>query len=162
MPGRIRHRSIPCSAPAGKRLATTAFEAVVELAQPPRLLFASADAPPPHPNHIRFRFGGTEEGISVTMQVKVPGEEPLSRPIDLGFRYDTAFGVNRSAAYERVVSDALAGNRSLFAREDGVEQAWRVVMRALEQPSAVLEYEPGSWGPAEADRLVPGGWHNPA
>lgn len=96
------------------------------------------------------------------MQVKVPGEEPASRPVDLGFQYDTAFGPNRIAAYERVIADALAGNRALFARDDGVEQAWRVVMPALEQPSPVIEYEPESWGPAEADQLVPGGWHNPA
>lgn len=156
-----RWAGVPFYIRAGKRLATTAFEAVVELAQPPRLLFARPDIPPPHPNHIRFRLGGPDEGIGVAMQVKVPGEEPISQPGDLGFGYDTEFRGDRMTAYERVISDALAGNPAVFAREDGVEHAWRVVMPALEHPSPVYEYEPGSGGPASADRLVPGGWHNP-
>lgn len=157
-----RWAGVPFLIRAGKRLATTAFEAVAELAQPPRLLFAQPDAQRPHPNHIRFRLGGEDEGVSVAMQVKVPGEEPVSRPVDLSFRYDTTFGVDRMAAYERVISDALAGNPAVFAREDGVEQAWRVVMPALEHPSPVHRYQPGSWGPGEADRLVSGGWHTPS
>ncbi len=66
-------------------------------------------------------------------------------------------------AYERVLTDAIAGNPTLFAREDYVEEAWRIVDRALYANTPLHEYEPGTWGPSDADpRLVPpGGWQNP-
>jgi glucose-6-phosphate 1-dehydrogenase len=65
-------------------------------------------------------------------------------------------------AYERVLSDAMAGDATLFAREDYVEEAWRIVDPALKAATPVHEYEPGSWGPTEAERVTPpGGWHNP-
>ena len=157
-----RWAGVPFYIRAGKRMAATALEAVVEFAQPPRLLFAGPATPPPHPNHIQFRLGGDAEGINVSLQVKVPGEGAESRPLDLGFAYDQAFGAESREAYERVLADVLSGHQALFARQDGVEHSWRVVMPALEQPSPIHLYEPGSWGPAEADRLVDGGWHNPA
>src|SRR6516164_6985762 len=66
-------------------------------------------------------------------------------------------------AYERVLSDAMAGDATLFAREDYVEEAWRIVDPALKAGTPVYEYEPNTWGPAEAERVSPpGGWHNPA
>ena len=67
------------------------------------------------------------------------------------------------AAYERVLGDAITGDRTLFAREDYVEEAWRIVDSALTAGTPIYEYEPHTWGPAEADRLRPaGGWHNPS
>jgi glucose-6-phosphate 1-dehydrogenase len=158
-----RWAGIPFFIRAGKRLATTALEAVIEFHQPPRLLFAEPGTPPPHPNHLRFRLGGADEGASVALQAKLPGESMVSRPVQLGFTYDQAFGTVRSEAYERLLADAIDGHATLFARQDGVEEAWRIVGPALKPASAVHTYEPGSWGPREADALIGGeqGWHNP-
>jgi glucose-6-phosphate 1-dehydrogenase len=66
-------------------------------------------------------------------------------------------------AYERVIGDAMSGDRTLFARQDYVEEAWRIVDPVLKKATAIHEYEPGSWGPPEVDKNVapPGGWHNP-
>jgi glucose-6-phosphate 1-dehydrogenase len=68
------------------------------------------------------------------------------------------------AAYERVLGDAIMGERTLFAREDYVEEAWRIVDPALKAGTPIYQYEPATWGPAEADTRLkpPGGWHNPA
>jgi len=65
--------------------------------------------------------------------------------------------------YERLLGDALAGDMTLFAREDSVEEAWRIVDPILGNVTSLYEYDPGTWGPAEADRLIlpPGGWQNP-
>jgi len=67
-------------------------------------------------------------------------------------------------AYERVLGDAMAGDAMLFAREDYVEEAWRIVDPVLQAGNPILEYDKGTWGPAEVDQWVlpPGGWHNPA
>ncbi|HZT06569.1 MAG TPA: glucose-6-phosphate dehydrogenase [Chloroflexota bacterium] len=158
-----RWAGVPFYIRAGKRLATTSLEAIVEFRQPPRLLFADPHMPIPHPNHLRFRLGGRDEGISVSLQAKVPGSEIATRPVDLGFTYDEVFGVNRMDAYERLLGDAIDGHPALFAREDSVEQTWRIVEPVLRDPGPIHLYEPGSWGPAEADDLAEpsGGWHNP-
>jgi glucose-6-phosphate 1-dehydrogenase len=158
-----RWAGIPFFIRAGKCLATTALEAVVEFNQSPRLLFAEPHQPPPPPNRVRFRLNGDEEGIRLTMQAKVPGEEMVTRPIDLGFTYDEVFGNERMEAYERLLSDALEGQPALFATQESAEQAWRIVTPVLEHPGPVYPYEPSSWGPAEADAVAApcGGWVNP-
>ncbi len=160
-----RWAGVPFFIRAGKCLVTNALEAVVEFHQPPRLLFAEPHAPAPHPNHLRFRLLGThDDGIGVTLQAKVPGETMVSRPVELGFNYEQALGNERMEAYERLLADAIEGHAGLFAREDGVEQAWRIVAPVLEHPTPLHIYDPGSWGPSEADALLgrAGGWHNPA
>lgn len=147
-----RWAGVPFFIRAGKALATTATEAIVEFHRPPRLLFADVDCPPPHPNHLRFRFK-PDDTISVTMQSKVPGSRLISRPVDLVVSGEHALGEGPEP-YERLIDDALDGDARLFAREDGVEQEWRIVEPALGSADPVHIYEPGSWGPAEADRLV--------
>jgi glucose-6-phosphate 1-dehydrogenase len=158
-----RWARVPFYIRAGKRLATTALEGVVEFHQPPRLLFADPGAPAPHPNHLRFRLGRSDEGISITLQAKAPGESMASQPVDLGFGYEDVFRGDRMDDYERLLADAVEGNPARFAREDGVEEAWRIVSPVLHQPGPVHLYEPGSWGPEEANRLFGGerDWHNP-
>jgi len=158
-----RWAGVPFYIRAGKKLATTGLEAVVEFKQPPRLLFADPGSPSPHPNHIRFRLGGPQEGIVVSLQAKVPGSEIVSQAVDLGFTYDEEFGLDRMEAYERLLGDAIDGHHALFAREDSVEQTWRIVTPVLDHPGPIRFYEPGSWGPHEADDLATpdGGWHNP-
>ena len=66
-------------------------------------------------------------------------------------------------AYERLLGDAMRGDPTLFAREDYVEEAWRIVDPVLEKSTPLFDYDPGTWGPSEVDRLIapPGGWHNP-
>jgi glucose-6-phosphate 1-dehydrogenase len=158
-----RWAGVPFYIRAGKRLATTALEAVIEFHHPPRLLFAEPGASPPHPNHLRFRLGRGDEGISVTLQAKAPGETMSSQPVELGFNYQQILDRERLEDYERLLADALEGNPTRFAREDGVEEEWRIVAPLLEHRGPVHAYGPGTWGPAEADALVGGerGWHNP-
>ena len=157
-----RWAGVPFLLRAGKRLATTALEAIIEFREPPRLLFADPATPAPHPNHLRLRLGGGAEGIELSLQAKVPGETLATRAVPLAFSYEQALG-DQAEAYERLLFDALQGRQALFARQDGVEQCWRIVGPALEAPRPVHPYEPGSWGPAEAEAVLGSGgaWHEP-
>jgi len=147
-----RWAGVPFFIRAGKALAATATEAIVEFPRPPRLLFADADCPPPHPNHLRFRFK-PDDTISITMQSKAPGSRLISRPVDLVVSGERTLGEGPER-YERLIDDALDGDARLFAREDGVEQEWRIVEPALGATPPVHVYDPGTWGPAAADQLV--------
>jgi glucose-6-phosphate 1-dehydrogenase len=90
-----------------------------------------------------------------------PAEKMCGQEVELQVRHHPTTG--EMDAYERVLGDALAGDASLFAREDYVEEAWRIVAPVLTAGTPVHEYEPGTWGPAEAGRLAPpGGWLAPA
>ncbi len=157
-----RWAGVPFSIRAGKALAATATEVVVEFTRPPLQFFARCDAPPPEPNRLRFQIKpGGEVGLEV--QIKSPGGEMVSHPVELSYRYDERVEGTRQEAYARLLDDALDGDQRLFARADGVEEAWRVVGPVLERTGPVHPYERGSWGPAEADLLLAdvGGWHTP-
>ena len=94
--------------------------------------------------------------------VKVPGEEMAGKEVELlAFHHPTK---DEMDAYERLLGDAMKGDATLFAREDYVEEAWRIVDPVLKAATPVHEYEPNTWGPAEAASAVApaGGWHNPA
>ena len=157
-----RWAGVPFYIRAGKRLGTTATEVLVEFKQPPRLLFARSDVDPPHPNHLLFRLKPGER-VAVSVQIKEPGDALHSRPVDLVYDYDERSEGPRRQAYARLLDSALDGDQRLFARADAVEEAWRVVAPALENHPRVAPYEPGSWGPLEADTLIAGdgGWHCP-
>lgn len=157
-----RWAGVPFFIRAGKHLPVTATEILVEFKRPPRLFFAHDDAPPPHPNHLLFRVKPDEQ-VSLSMQIKRPGEELVSRPFDLTYRYEEHHEGVRDDAYARLLSDAMSGDQRLFARSDAVEEAWRILQDALDRPPPVVAYEPGSWGPREAEALVAddGGWHDP-
>jgi glucose-6-phosphate 1-dehydrogenase len=156
-----RWAGVPFFIRAGKAMATTALEAVVEFKAPPRLLFAGRDNPPPHPNHLRFRLGA-DDGVTLNLQAKSPGERLVSRPVDLDVSFQAVLG-DRHDAYERLLEDAIEGEATRFGRGESVEYAWRVVTPVLERPPPVHLYERGSWGPDEAYRLIEahGGWHVP-
>jgi glucose-6-phosphate 1-dehydrogenase len=157
-----RWAGVPFYVRAGKNLAASATEVVVEFKQPPRLLFAARGSARPHPNHLRFSLGPTQ-AVSFTLDVKALGEQLVSRPTDFSTTPE-AFGTGRAAdPYERLLEDALEGDARRFAREDSVEEAWRVVEPVLEHPDPAVPYEPGSWGPPEADRIIEGEdcWHVP-
>ena len=148
-----RWQGVPFYIRAGKSLAQTVTEAVVEFKQPPRMLFADVDDCP-EPNRLRFRMKPTDH-ITMTMQAKVPGLELVSDEIDLSLEYEEALGGEGPDAYERLIADAIVGDERLFARQDGVEEAWRIVEPMLAETGTPLSYEPGSWGPADADRVSP-------
>jgi glucose-6-phosphate 1-dehydrogenase len=151
-----RWKGVPFYIRAGKCLPVTCAEIVVRLRQPPTVYEGYKLAS----NYFRFRispeitaeFGLNrialkDEAASETTQLVVsrhPGPEEMD-------------------AYERVLGDAMAGDATLFAREDYVEEAWRIVDPVLKAGTPVYEYEPNTWGPAEVDRMVtpPGGWQNP-
>ena len=151
-----RWAGVPYLIRAGKGLADTVTEAVIELNAPPRPLFADADCAP-GPNRLRFRMK-PDDVITLTAQAKLPGGRMVSREVELEVDHGAALGAGPEA-YERLLADALAGDPSLFARQDGVEEAWRIVQPVLEDRPAIHHYDRGSWGPLEADGLLPTGWH---
>ena len=116
----------------------------------------------PHPNHLRLRLGGGHEGIELSLEAKLPGETMEPGAVPLAFSYEQALGA-QAEAYERLLYDAIEDRQALFARQDGVEQCWRIVEPALESPGPLHPYAPGSWGPAAADELIrsAGDWHVP-
>jgi glucose-6-phosphate 1-dehydrogenase len=108
---------------------------------------------------LRFRIGPTQE-IAIGLNVMDPDETGAGRTTELiASRHP---GANERDAYERVLSDALVGDRTLFAREDYVEEAWRVVDPVLDAATAVHAYKPGTWGPPQVTSITPpGGWVDP-
>jgi len=150
-----RWEGVPFYIRAGKCMPLTATEVVVTLKRPPlRKLAVGAN------NRLRFRLG-PEMAIGLAARVKRPGEDLQGEPVELMLA-DRALG-DEMDAYERLLGDAMRGDPILFSREDAVEAAWRVVDPVLGNATPVHEYEPGSWGPKEAEHLTAeaGGWHNP-
>jgi glucose-6-phosphate 1-dehydrogenase len=157
-----RWAGVPFFIRAGKDLPVTATEVMVEFIRPPRLYFARADAPAPHPNHLVFQVK-PDERLSMSVQIKEPGDELFSRAVDLAYRYDEDRDGVRDDAYARLLGDAMVGDQRLFARADSVEESWRIVEPILRHPPPVQSYTAGSWGPATADALLDGHgrWHDP-
>jgi len=110
-------------------------------------------------NYFRWRLS-PEITTAFGMNFMAPGAESSAESAEIiGSRHP---GVQDMDAYERVLTDAMAGDATLFARQDYVEEAWRVVDPALKAKTPVFEYEPGTWGPKEVAQVAPpGGWHNP-
>jgi len=150
-----RWDGVPFFIRAGKCLPVTATEVVVTLKRPPLLHTAAHER-----NTLSFRLS-PDVFISLGARVKRPGDQMASEAAELKLvAHPTADDLD---AYERLLVDAMAGDAMLFAREDGVEAAWRVVQPILDDPTPVHEYAPGTWGPEEADALTAdvGGWHTP-
>ena len=152
-----RWAGVPFYVRSGKRLPATATEVFVELKAPPRPIFDDVDSA--RPNYFRFRLG-PDVLISIGARAKAPGEAMVGDDVELVARQ---YSQDAMTPYERLLGDALQGDASLFAREDGVEAAWRVVNSVLGNATPVFEYEGDTWGPAQADRLieVDGDWHQP-
>jgi glucose-6-phosphate 1-dehydrogenase len=156
-----RWAGVPWLIRTGKHLPVTATEAVIEFSAPPRLLFAPKGSRPPHPNHLRFRLG-SDDGVTLHLQTKAPGDALASRPVDLEVSFEEVLGA-RQEAYHRLLEDALAGDARRFGRADSLDEQWRVLEPVLEDPPSVSLYHRGTWGPSEADVLAAsvGGWHEP-
>jgi len=154
-----RWQGVPWYLRSGKCLPETAGEVIVELKPPPARLFGDAVASPERANYLRFRLS-PNAAVALAARVKHPGKEFVGEQREL---YLSEELLGAEAPYERLLSDAMAGDGALFTREDAVEAAWAVVDRVLERHSRALPYQRGTWGPKEADSLIRkhGGWHNP-
>ena len=154
-----RWGGVPFYVRAGKRLDRTVTEVFAELKQPPQLVFS--EPVPPVGNYVRLRLG-PQVAIALGARAKRPGSGMVGEDVELSVVEQPLAA--RLLAYERLLGDAIAGDATLFARQDVVEAAWAIVDPLLRNPGDLFEYEPGSWGPPQADRLVAevGGWNTPA
>jgi glucose-6-phosphate 1-dehydrogenase len=150
-----RWQGVPFFIRAGKSLPVSCTEVVARFKRPPAIFHTDAA-----PNYFRFQISPQNE-IAIGVNVMDPDESGEGDTTELVASRHA--GANEKDAYERVLTDAMAGERSLFAREDYVEEAWRIVDPLLAAATPVHPYAPGTWGPAATDRLAPpGGWLNPA
>jgi glucose-6-phosphate 1-dehydrogenase len=151
-----RWKGVPFYIRAGKCLPVTCAEIIVRLRQPPTMFEGFNLAP----NYFRFRIS-PEVTLAFGMNAIAPGEDTVSKPVEMVVsRHPRA---DEMDAYERLLGDAMAGDATLFAREDYVEEAWRIVDPVLKADTRVYEYQPNTWGPTEVDQKVSlaEGWQNP-
>jgi glucose-6-phosphate 1-dehydrogenase len=150
-----RWRGVPFYFRAGKCLPVTCTEIVVRLRQPPTM-YEGFDL---KTNHCRLRIS-PDVAFAVGVNSIATNDESLNQPVEAAWGHCPSAG--EMDAYERVLGDAMAGDATLFAREDYVEEAWRIVDPVLKAGTPVFEYEPKTWGPAQVAKVTPpGGWQNP-
>jgi glucose-6-phosphate 1-dehydrogenase len=154
-----RWAGVPFYVRAGKSLAVTATEAIVEFEHPPHEVFTEPAVD--GSNYIRFRLGPDRVAIGIGARAKKPGTELVGEDVEL---YVCNGAEDEMGAYERLIGDAIAGDPTLFTREDAVLEAWRIIDPLIRMSTPLHGYEPGSRGPAEADRLTRQGrkWREPA
>jgi glucose-6-phosphate 1-dehydrogenase len=152
-----RWAGVPFFIRTGKQLPLTATELLVTLKRPPQdvfdpVLFGESD-------HVRFRLS-PDVSISLGARVKAPGESMVGEHVELVVRHASG---DEMTPYERLLGDAIRGDAMLFVRQDSVEAAWQVVDPILGDATPVHEYDPGTWGPTEADGVIAadGPWHDP-
>lgn len=152
-----RWKGVPFFIRAGKNLPVTATDVIVKLRQPPAIF---SEVPLPS-NHMRFRVTPNLQ-IAVGALVKKAGEPLEGEQIELLISEQS--DPTELGAYGELLHDAIQGESARFARQDYVEESWRIVDPVLIGAGPLYDYEPGSWGPPEADRLVDtiGGWNDPA
>jgi glucose-6-phosphate 1-dehydrogenase len=155
-----RWAGVPILVRAGKALATSATEIVIRLQRVPQLRWGSHVLDSPGHDDIVLRIG-RQAGVSICLRAKTPGKD-TSQPVALDL--DFAAGLGRGPGpYERLLTDALHGDSTLFPRWEVIEETWRIVQPVLDAPTPIEEYERGSWGPASADAIAEnhGGWREP-
>ena len=151
-----RWQGVPFYIRAGKNLPVTSTEVVCRLRKPPTVIPADVLTS----NYLRFRIS-PDVTIAMGMTVMAPGEPLAGEPAEMVASEPPS--TVEMDAYERVLGDAMAGDATLFAREDYVEEAWRIVDPLLKRSTPVYSYEPQTWGPNEVERVTPiGGWQNPS
>lgn len=154
-----RWDGVPFYVRAGKCLKTTTSEIFVEFKNAPQVVFT--EPAPTLGNYVRFQLS-PQVVIALGARAKQPGEKMLGTPVELSVVETSEQGASgRMGDYERLIGDAMIGDATLFARQDVVEAAWAIVDPVIHGPSALHEYEPGTWGPVEADEMVKGlgGWN---
>jgi glucose-6-phosphate 1-dehydrogenase len=152
-----RWAGVPFYIRAGKCLPITCTEIVVELKRPPQIVFP--ENAPSRPNYIRFRLSG-EVVVAIGIRSKVPGEGMVGTDVELVAQH---YPHRAMEPYARLLGEAMHGELAYFARQDGVEEAWRIVDGILGNVAPVHEYDPDTWGPPDAaGRIEPdGGWQSP-
>jgi glucose-6-phosphate 1-dehydrogenase len=152
-----RWRGVPFYIRTGKCMPLTVTEVRVDLKRPAKAAFGETE--PPDADYFRFRLT-PDMSISLGARAKKPGDEMVGEPVEL---YASHSSPEARPPYERLIGDAMRGDASLFAREDWVEAAWKVVDGVLGHPTLPYPYKRGSWGPSEATKVLATGdrWHNP-
>ena len=150
-----RWRGVPIYIRAGKCLPVTCTEIIVRLRQPPTM-YEGFDL---KMNHCRLRISPSV-AFAICVNSVAVDDETVNEPVEIAWGHSPR--AEEMDAYERVLGDAMAGDATLFAREDYVEEAWRIVDPVLNAGTPLFEYEPNTWGPAEVQRVTPlEGWENP-
>ena len=147
-----RWAGVPIYLRTGKKMPETVLEVIVEFKQPPRALFGKAES-----NQVRFRLG-KDDGVDISLQAKKPGTKLVSETVDLSVEFFTEFG-DRQGPYERLLRAAMLGDHFRFTRIDAVLHSWAILEEILKRPHRCHPYFEGTWGPDEADELIPGGWN---
>jgi len=154
-----RWSGVPFYVRMGKRLPKKATEISVHFKNPPTVLFNALSGGVPGGNVLVIRIQ-PDEGISLRMVSKIPGARLRLEPVKMDFHYSTSFGKGSPEAYERLLLDCMAGDATLFARRDEVEEAWKFIdhiehaWHNSKNPPPMAEFVAGSWGPKEADDLL--------
>jgi glucose-6-phosphate 1-dehydrogenase len=152
-----RWAGVPFYIRTGKRLARKVTEIAVTLKPVPHLAFSQDGSLGVQPNQLVLTLQ-PNEGVSLRLGAKIPGTRMIIRPVNMEFLYGTAFLSQSPEAYERLITDAMRGDATLFTRNDEVEAQWQIcdpiVSAWSEQPGPLAQYEAGSQGPAEAERLL--------
>jgi len=154
-----RWAGVPFFLRTGKHLATKATEITLKFRKVPFNVFRGTDVELPKRDHLTIRVQ-PDEGITLALNAKRPGPGLDLGRITMDFDYDKEFSSELMDAYETLLLEAMEGDHTLFLRQDAVERAWEVLEPVLDHPSKVHPYDPGSWGPPEADALIaPRTWH---
>jgi glucose-6-phosphate 1-dehydrogenase len=153
-----RWAGVPFYLRTGKRLTKRITEVAIQFKRPPYLLFRDTGVDQMQPNVLSLRIQ-PNEGISLLFEAKVPGQEMQLRSVNMDFLYGSSFGVEPPEAYERLLLDCMLGDSTLFTRIDETEYSWQLldaIEHAWARTSAARlpQYEPGTWGPKEADALI--------
>lgn len=153
-----RWQGVPIYMRTGKRMPKKVSEIAIQFKEVPFLMFQSA-AKQVNPNILALRIQ-PDEGISLRFDVKTPGSSLRTRPVDMDFRYESAFGQPNTDAYARLLVDCMLGDQTLFTRGDEVEASWRILTPLLQvwdapaEPDSIPMYEAGTWGPVESELLL--------
>ncbi len=155
-----RWAGVPFYLRTGKRMPKRSSEVAIQFKDVPNILFNQHPDVPLEPTVLSLRIQ-PEEGLSLRIASKLPGPKVRIYPVKMDFNYGTSFGGSTPEAYERLILDVMAGDPTLFMRRDAVEAAWEFVMPILDhwERSHVRflpQYQAGTWGPREADRLIEG------
>jgi glucose-6-phosphate 1-dehydrogenase len=155
-----RWAGVPVLIRAGKCLPVTATEVVVRLERVPQLRFGKRRLHTPGNDDVVLRVG-RNAGVTIGIRAKTPGMD-VSQPVSLDLDFEEELG-EPPTPYERLLSDALRGDSTLFPHWDAVEETWRIVQPLLDDPPALEMYDPGSWGPPSAEPMAApyGGWRAP-
>lgn len=147
-----RWAGVPIYMRTGKKMPETVLEVLVEFKKPPRELFGRGN-----PNAVRFRLGA-KDGVDISLLAKKPGTKLATEEIDLTVEFFAEFG-DRQGPYVRLLCAAILGDHFRFTRIDAVLHSWKILEEILKSSTRVHPYFEGTWGPDEAQDMVPGGWN---